>query len=38
MCYEIGVVYDAMQVEWEMDGCEVQFIGTAMFHTPIWTI
>ena len=39
MHYEIDTIYDViMQVEWEMRGYEVQIMGTAMFHTPIWTI
>ena len=35
MRYEIDAILDAM---WEMDGYEVQIMGTAMFSTPIWTI
>ena len=38
MHYEIDTIYGVMQVEWVMRGCEVRIIGTAMFHTPIWTI
>ena len=38
MRYEIDAIYVVMQVEWEMEECEVQIMGTAMFHTPIWTI
>ena len=28
----------AMEVECGIDVCEVQIMGTTMFHTPIWTI
>ena len=38
MHYEIDTMYGVMQVEWEMEECEVRIMGTAMFHTPIWTI
>ena len=38
MHYEIDTIYGVMQVEWEMEGCEVRIMGTVMLHTPIWTI
>ena len=34
-----AVVHDAIiKVEYEVDGCKVKIMGTAMFYTPIKTI
>ena len=34
MCYIIDAFSDNMQVEREVNGCEVQIMGTAMLDTP----